>query len=67
MSPGFSVLSRARIVLAAVLATLGVVVNYGSTITNTADAAWFGATGVTISYLVFTVLSLLSTRIWWDA
>jgi predicted RND superfamily exporter protein len=65
MSSGFSFLSRARAVLAAVFAVFGVVVNYGSTITTTSDAAWVGAIGVATSYGVFTVLNFLSNRVWW--
>ncbi|WP_226042237.1 hypothetical protein [Natrinema sp. DC36] len=61
-----AIVSRHRAFLVLTLAVLGLVFNYGTTVTTAADAAVFGGIYVVGGYLVFTVFSLLSNRFWWD-
>ncbi|WP_255291480.1 hypothetical protein [Natrinema sp. CBA1119] len=49
-----------------IITVLGLVFNYGTTVTTAADAAVFDGVSVGSGYLVFTVRSLLSNRFWWE-
>ncbi|QLK26662.1 hypothetical protein HYG81_03325 [Natrinema zhouii] len=59
------IVSRRRAFLVLTITALGLVFNYGTTVTTAADAVVFGGVYVVGGYLVFTVLSLLSNRFWW--
>lgn len=59
------IVSRRRAFLDLTVAVLGLVFNYGTTVTTAADAVVFGGVYVGVGYLVFTVFSLLSNRFWW--
>lgn len=60
------IVSKHRALLVGVMAVLGLVFNYGTTVTTVADAALFVAVSVVIGYLLFTLFSLLSHRFWWN-
>ncbi|MFC6769832.1 hypothetical protein [Natrinema soli] len=59
------IVSRRRAFLVLTVAVLGLVFNYGTTVTTAADAMVFVGVYVIGGYLSFTVLTLLSNRFWW--